>query len=59
MNILHSVLQIGPRIPVRGFGVGGLIFGIVVAVSILMVSIGFFYVLLKLGRFLDAMKEKV
>jgi hypothetical protein len=59
LNILYSILQVAPRIAPRGLGIGGLIFGTVVAVSILLVSVGFFYVLLKLGRYLDAMKEKV
>jgi hypothetical protein len=37
---------------------GGFIFQAVFAVSVLMVSVGILYVLLKLGSFLEAMKEK-
>jgi hypothetical protein len=35
-----------------------LILGAVGAVSVLLVTVGIFYVLIKLGRFLDAMKDK-
>ena len=41
-----------------GYGGGSFIFGAISAVSILIISIGIFYVLMKLGSFLDAMKEK-
>jgi hypothetical protein len=34
------------------------IFGAITAVSILLVTVGVFYVLIKLGRFLDALKDK-
>jgi hypothetical protein len=34
------------------------IFGIIMPVSILLVTVGVFYVLIKLGHFLDAMKDK-
>jgi len=37
---------------------GGFIFGIITPVSMLLVTVGIFYVLIKLGQFLDAMKEK-
>jgi hypothetical protein len=37
---------------------GSFIFGAVTAVSILLVAVGIFYVLVKLGGFIDAMKEK-
>jgi hypothetical protein len=40
-----------------GFG-GSFIFGAISAVSILLITVGVFYVLIKLGSFLDAMKEK-
>jgi len=40
------------------YGGGSFIFTAISAVSILIVSIGIFYVLMKLGSFLDAMKEK-
>jgi hypothetical protein len=41
-----------------GYGGGSFIFGAIGAVSVLIISIGIFYVLMKLGSFLDAMKEK-
>jgi len=34
------------------------IFGTITAVSILLVTVGILYVLIKLGRFLDALKDK-
>jgi hypothetical protein len=37
---------------------GSFIFGAVSAVSILLVAVGILYVLVKLGRFLDALKDK-
>jgi len=37
---------------------GSFIFEAITAVSILVVAVGVFYVLMKLGRFLDALKEK-
>jgi hypothetical protein len=43
---------------VRGYGGGSLIFGAIGAVSVLIIAVGIFYVLMKLGSFLDAMKEK-
>jgi len=43
---------------VVGWGGGSFIFGAISAVSILIISVGIFYVLMKLGSFLDAMKEK-
>jgi succinate dehydrogenase hydrophobic anchor subunit len=39
-------------------GGGSFIFQAITAVSILLVAVGIFYVLLKLGSFIDAMKEK-
>jgi hypothetical protein len=41
-----------------GYGGGSFIFGAIGAVSVLIISIGIFYVLMKLGSFLDAMREK-
>jgi hypothetical protein len=35
------------------------IFGAITAVSVLLVTVGVFYVLIKLGRLLDAMKDKM
>jgi len=39
-------------------GSGSFIFQAITAVSILLVAVGIFYVLVKLGSFIDAMKEK-
>jgi hypothetical protein len=59
MGILDTVLQTAPRFPARAPGYGGsFIFQVVMAVSVLLVAVGIFYVLIKLGSFLDAMKEK-
>ena len=41
-----------------GFGGGGFIFGAISAVSVLIISVGIFYVLMKLGGLIDAMREK-
>jgi hypothetical protein len=41
------------------FGYGGsFLFGAVSAVSVLLITVGVFYVLIKLGSLLDALKEK-
>jgi hypothetical protein len=37
---------------------GSLIFGAISAVSVLLITVGVFYVLIKLGSLLDALKEK-
>jgi hypothetical protein len=37
---------------------GSLIFGAISSVSVLLITIGVFYILLKIGSFLDALKEK-
>jgi hypothetical protein len=37
---------------------GSFIFGAISAVSVLLIAVGLFYVLMKLGSLLDAMKEK-
>lgn len=42
----------------RAFGGGSIIYGAIGAVSILIVTVGVFYVLVKLGSFIDALKEK-
>ena len=41
-----------------GFGGGGFIFGAISAVSVLIIAVGIFYVLMKLGGLIDAMREK-
>ena len=59
MSLLDTVLQTAPRYPARGMGFGGsFIFGAIDAVSVLLITVGVFYVLIKLGSLLDAMKEK-
>ena len=60
MSLLQMVLQTAPSQSTRmiGYGGGSFIFGAISAVSILIISVGIFYVLMKLGGFLDAMKEK-
>ena len=56
MSILDTVLQTAP---VRGMGFGGsFIFGAISAVSVLLITVGVFYVLIKLGSLLDALKDK-
>jgi hypothetical protein len=40
-----------------GFG-GSFIFGAISAVSVVLIAVGVFYVLIKLGSLLDALKEK-
>ena len=60
MSLLQTVLQTAPGNPARmaGYGGGAFIFGAIEAVSMLIISVGIFYVLMKLGNLLDAMKEK-
>jgi hypothetical protein len=61
MSALDFVLQAGPGFPQQNSGMmaDSFIFAAITALSILMVTMGILYVLLKLGRFLDAMKDKV
>lgn len=62
MSFLGYVLQAAPgmQIPQQTAGMGdSFIFGTITAVSVLLVSVGILYVLMKLGRFLDAMKDKI
>ena len=59
MSLLQTVLQTAPGHPVRMVGYGGsFLFGAISAVSVLIITIGVFYVLIKLGSLLDALKEK-
>jgi hypothetical protein len=59
LSILQAVLQTAVRNPVRAPAIGGsFIFGAIMAVSVLLITVGVFYVLWKLGGLLDAMKEK-
>jgi hypothetical protein len=56
LSLLDTVLQTTPSYPRMGFG--GFIFGAISAVSVLLITVGVFYVLIKLGSLLDALKEK-
>ena len=61
MGFLSYVLQAAPgvQVPQQTAGMGeSFMFGAITAVSVLLVSVGILYVLMKLGRFLDAMKDK-
>ena len=61
MSAINSVLQAAPEFSQQGSGMmmaDSFIFGAITAVSILLVTVGVFYVLIKLGRFLDALKDK-
>jgi len=59
MSLLDTVLQTTHTYPARGMGFGGsFIFGAISAVSVLLITVGVFYVLIKLGSLLDALKEK-
>jgi len=59
MSLLQTVLQSAPSNPLRtGYGGGSFIFGAIGAISILIISVGIFYVLMKLGGLIDAMREK-
>jgi uncharacterized membrane protein len=60
LSLIETILQTAPHYPGRGmgFGAGSFIFGAISAVSVLLITIGVFYVLIKLGSLLDAMKEK-
>jgi len=61
MSVLHTVLQAAPGFPQQGSGMmmaDSFIFGAITAVSVLLVTVGILYVLIKLGRFLDALREK-
>jgi len=57
-DLLQTVLQTAPARPPRMvlYGGGSFIFGVISAVSGLIISVGVFYVLIKLGGFLDGMK---
>ena len=60
MSLLQTVLQAAPGYPARmgGYGGGSFIFSAISAVSVLIITVGVFYVLMKLGGLIDAMKEK-
>ena len=54
---LDSIVSQARIAPMRPF-FGGFIIEVVFAVSVLMISVGILYVLIKLGSYLDAMKRK-
>jgi len=59
LSILQTVLQTAVRNPARAPAMGAsFIFSAIMAVSVLLITVGVFYVLWKLGGLLDAMKEK-
>ena len=59
LSLFDMVLQTAPGFASRpSMGGGAFIFQAIIAVSILLVAVGIFYVLVKLGSFIDAMKEK-
>ena len=58
LSIFETILATAPRYTPRSAGMGGISFGIITPVSILLVTVGVFYVLIKLGGFIDALKEK-
>ena len=59
LSHFDTVLQTAPGYGSRpAMGGGSFIFQAITAVSILLVAVGIFYVLVKLGSFIDAMKEK-
>ena len=57
MGFLDSIVLQARIAPMRPF-FGGFIIEVAFAVSVLMVSVGILYVLIKLGSYLDAMKRK-
>jgi len=59
LSLLDTVLQTSPSYPGRGMWFGGsFIFSAISAVSVLLITVGVFYVLIKLGSLLDALKER-
>lgn len=57
MGFLDSIVLQTRMAPFRPL-IGGFVFEAVFAVSVLIVSVGILYVLIKLGSYLDAMKGK-
>ena len=56
--MFETILATAPRFAPRSPGMGGIFSGLIIPVSILLVTIGVFYVLIKLGGFIDSLKEK-
>jgi len=63
MSFLDTVLQAAPGMQgaqqPSGMMIDTFIFQAIMALSILIVTMGIFWVFIKLGRFLDVMKDKV
>ena len=63
MSALDYVLQAVPGMQgpsqASGMMIDGFIFQAIMALSILIVTMGIFWVLIKLGRFLEVMKDKI
>ena len=63
MSFLSTILQANPGMQgpqqAPGMMAGSFVTEAIMALSILIVTMGIFWVLIKLGRFLDAMKDKV
>ena len=56
--MLQTVLQTAVRRPAQAPMMGrSFIFGAIMAVSVLLITVGVFYVLWKIGGLLDAMKD--
>ena len=62
MSFLDTVLQAAPGMQgpqqASGLMIDTFIFQTIMALSILIVTMGIFWVLIKLGRFIDVMKDK-
>ena len=60
MSLLDYVLQTAPGLqgPPPGMMIDGFIFQTIMALSTLIVAVGIFWVLIKLGRFLEVLKDK-
>jgi hypothetical protein len=55
--MLQTILAAAQRPAPIAIGPGGFIFGAIAAVSMLLVTVGIFYILIKLGGFIDALTE--
>jgi hypothetical protein len=56
--MFQTILATAHRLGARGPGMGGFLFGLIIPVAILLVTVGVFYVLIKLGGFIDSLREK-
>jgi predicted lipid-binding transport protein (Tim44 family) len=58
-TILATAHRLAARGPgMGGPGMGGFLFGLIIPVAILLVTVGVFYVLIKLGGLIDSLSEK-